>query len=137
MKDQCMTCLRCPDGHVTADGGEMRRCATAFYTKLYGKEQCDQECVQELLKDLPKLSGAEQNELDKEISLEELTIAVNQLTSGRSPGIDGLSIDFYKHFWSIIEHDVYEVLVSSFKENLLPTSCRRAVLTLIPKKEKT
>lgn len=74
----------------------MRRCAAVFYTELYGKEQCDEECVQELLEGLPKLTGIEQTELDKGRSLEELTIAVNLLTSGRSPGIDGLSIDFFK-----------------------------------------
>jgi len=134
VKNQRMTCLRCPDGHVTTDGGEMRRCAALFYTELYGKEQCDEECVQELLEGLPKLSGFEQTELDKELSLEELTIAVNQLTSGRSPGIDGLSIDFFKHFWGTIGSDVHEVLMSSFEQCLLPTSCRRAVLTLLPKK---
>ncbi len=105
-----------------------------FYTKLYDKEQCDERCVQDILEDLPQLCEVEQAELDKEISLEELTIAVNQLASGRAPGIDGLTIDFYKHFWAVIGPDLHEVLMRSYDDNVLPASCRRAVLTLLPKK---
>lgn len=59
---------------------------------------------------------------------------VNQLASGRAPGLDGLTIDFYKHFWKDIGSDLHEVLMSSYDENVLPASCRRAVLTLLPKK---
>ncbi len=34
---------------------------------------------------------------------------------GRSPGIDGLTAEFYKHFWGIIGEDFYEVVLESFK----------------------
>lgn len=133
VKDQRMTCLRCLDGHVTTDGVEMR-CAMYYYTKLYDKEQCVDQCVQDLLESLPQLCESEKVELDKEISLEELTTAVDQLASGHGPGLDGLTIDFYKHFWSVIGSDLHEVLMSSYDDNVLPASCRRAVLTLLPKK---
>ncbi len=55
---------------------------------------------------------------------------------GRSPGIDGLTAEFYKHIWVIIEKDFYEVVLEFFINKLLPISCRRAVLSLLPKKER-
>ncbi len=59
---------------------------------------------------------------------------MQQLSMGRSPGIDGLTAEFYKHFWGIIGEDFYEVVLESFKNEVLPISCRRAVLSLLPKK---
>ncbi len=72
--------------------------------------------------------------LDSSVSFEELTDAVKQMKLGRAPGIDGLSADFYKAFWKYIGKDLYEVIQECFKEKRLPTSCQRAVLSLLPKK---
>ncbi|KAF7643645.1 hypothetical protein LDENG_00235850, partial [Lucifuga dentata] len=54
--------------------------------------------------------------------MEELTTAVGQMASGRAPGLDGLTADFYKRFWEC------------FDGGSLPSSCWRAVLSLLPKK---
>ncbi len=40
--------------------------------------------------------------LDSDLTFEEVTNAVNQLSSGRVPGIDGIPAEFYKTFWGII-----------------------------------
>ncbi len=40
--------------------------------------------------------------LDTDLTFEEVTNAVNQLSSGRAPGIDGIPAEFYKAFWGII-----------------------------------
>lgn len=36
-------------------------------------------------------------------------------------------------FWNIIGHDYFEVIKKCIKEAVLPLSCQRAVLTLLPK----
>lgn len=68
------------------------------------------------------------------MSFQELTEAVQQQSSGKSPGLDGLTSEIYKAFWSLIGQDLYEVFLESFESNILPISCRRAVVTLLPKK---
>ncbi len=55
-----------------------------------------------------------------QITFQELTIAVGQLKPGRSPGIDGLTSEFYKHFWKSIGMDLYEVFCESYKDGILP-----------------
>lgn len=47
-----------------------------------------------LLEHLPQLGPDEKTSLDCELTLEELTIAVNQMALGQAPGIDNLSTDF-------------------------------------------
>ena len=73
-------------------------------------------------------------ELDAQISADELAAALQSLDSGKAPGIDGLPADFYKAFWPVIGQDLLLVLRDSFNKACLPLSCRRAVLTLLPKK---
>ncbi|KAL0153268.1 hypothetical protein M9458_051443, partial [Cirrhinus mrigala] len=48
--------------------------------------------------------------------------------------IDGLPVDFYKSFWSVLGEDLLAVLNESLAEGRLPLSYCRAVLTLLPKK---
>jgi len=83
---------------------------------------------------LPKVPDEVNDELQKPISTGELQIALQSMECGRAPGIDGLPIDFYKKFWSVIGDDLLAVLNESLADGLLPLSCRRAVITLLPKK---
>ncbi|KAL7875345.1 hypothetical protein AOLI_G00103080 [Acnodon oligacanthus] len=61
-----------------------------------------------LLQGLPRLDSASSTELDSHLTLQDLTAAVGQVKAGRSPCIDGLPSDFYKHFWACIGGDCYE-----------------------------
>lgn len=56
------------------------------------------------------------------------------MENGKSPGIDGLPIEFYKTFWPILREDLLVVFDESLINGILPLSCRRAVITLLPKK---
>lgn len=102
--------LRCPNGNLTANPVEMRKLAVDFFSLLYSAEKCDPDSAKDLLKDLPQLEQGKRKALDDIITYGELTEAVQQLSMGRSPGIDGLTAEFYKHFWGIIGEDFYEVV---------------------------
>ena len=97
-----MTCLKLPRGRVTTSPSEMRSCAMDYYTDLFRAEQCSLDCREELLEGLPQLTQKRKASLDRELTLEELNAAVNQLALGRAPGIDGLSADVLKGFWNIL-----------------------------------
>ena len=49
-------------------------------------------------------------------------------------GIDGLPVEFYKSFWSVVGRDLLEVFQDSLCKRQLPLSCMMAVITLLPKK---
>ncbi|KAL7853093.1 hypothetical protein SRHO_G00188780 [Serrasalmus rhombeus] len=54
--------------------------------------------------------------LDAELSLGELHEALQGMENGRAPGIDGLPVEFYKAFWSVLGQDVLEVVPVSVQE---------------------
>lgn len=87
-----------------------------------------------MLQDIPSLTSTQKELLEVDFKFEEVTAAVMDLSSGTAPGIDGLSSEFFKTFWTLIGADYYEVLKECMKKRILPVSCQRAVLTLLPKK---
>ncbi len=52
----------------------------------------------------------------------------------KAPGIDGLTVEFYKEYWDILGPDLLLVLNESLASGSLPFFCRSAVVTLLPKK---
>ncbi|KAK3510233.1 hypothetical protein QTP70_031055, partial [Hemibagrus guttatus] len=107
IQQKTMCHLRRPDRSITSDPAEMR---SDFYKQLYSAESCDAESAEDLLKELPQLHETQKEEIDRTINLQELTDAMSQLSTGRSPGIDGLPVDFYQHFWNVMGQDLHEVL---------------------------
>lgn len=99
--------LRWPDGVITFDPVEIRKLAVKFYMDLYDVETCDLECVSDLLTDLLKLTNEQKESLDGQITFQEITEAMRQLSNGRSPGIDGLPAEFYQTFWNVLRNDLY------------------------------
>ena len=126
--------LKRPNGDITTDTIEMRTMAMDFYRDLFSAKECVQASVGEIHKDLPKLTSDKMAQLDSDIKAEEVSAAVQELNSGRSPGIDGLPAEFYKCFWGLFKDDLCDVFKCCFQTGRLPVSCTRAVLSLLPKK---
>ncbi|GJU05842.1 hypothetical protein Tco_1122272 [Tanacetum coccineum] len=63
----------------------------------------------------PKTISEDQSQdLEREVSKQEIKTAVWGCGTDKSPGPDGFSFGFYQHFWPIIEHDVYMAVIHFF-----------------------
>ncbi|CAM2119791.1 unnamed protein product [Caretta caretta] len=56
------------------------------------------------------------------------------MPTNKSPGMDGLTVEFYRVFWDVLSPDLVTVWAKSLKSGVLHLSCRRAVLALLPNK---
>ncbi|KAL0160802.1 hypothetical protein M9458_044527, partial [Cirrhinus mrigala] len=127
--------LRSDSGELLTDPAEIRRRAVVFYENLYKNElRAGYEGESDFFNDLPQISEEANAEISGALSEAELYKALQGTESGKAPGIDGLPVDWYKAFWAELKEDLLEVLNESLAEGQLPLSCRRAVLTLLPKK---
>lgn len=129
-----MLCLRNDRGDLFYDPSEMSKCVVDFYSKLYDMDVTDLESKNELLNLIPELKSEHKEDLDCILSFQEVTKAVQELSTGKSPGLDGLPSEFFKYFWEVIGNDYYEMILYSIQTGCLPISCRRAILSLLPKK---
>ena len=58
------------------------------------------------------------------------------LKSDKTPGVDGLTIEFYRKFWKNLCPALIKMYYDSYNNSLLPLSTRRGVISLLPKKDK-
>lgn len=88
-----ITALRKNSSIITKDPKEILAEQESFYRKLYSKNT--QVCFK--LGDLPgpHLSPQQNEKLESEITMEELTFALNSMQDGKTPGCDGLVTEFY------------------------------------------
>ncbi|KAJ3593499.1 hypothetical protein NHX12_005833 [Muraenolepis orangiensis] len=74
------------------------------------------------------------SQLEGPLMIQELQTALQGMQGRQAPGIDGLSVEFYKAYWDVLSHDLLDVFNESLASGSMPVSCRRAVITLLPKK---
>ena len=86
--------------------------------------------------DRPSLSEEQKHLLNAPISKQEVLNAINGLQSGKAPGPDGLSSEFYKEFQDLLADPLLNMLNYSFERGVLPVSLREAYISLILKKGK-
>lgn len=106
-----------------------------FYDNLFKEKKIDLNVANDFI-DLIDKELVEEDKLwlDREINIEEIKTVVFSFANGKSPGIDGLSIEFYIKFWELIKKDFLEVINMIFKNGELTPSQRRGLVTIIHKK---
>ena len=57
------------------------------------------------------------------------------MKEGTSPGPDDFTVNFFHHFWEMIEMDVQKIVDKSRISGRIPTALNTSFLTLIPKSE--
>jgi len=81
-----------------------------------------------------KLTNDERDELEVDISEQELTQSINNANLSSSPGADGISNRFIKHFWQFFKTPLLKLCRHCYETNSLPVSFKSANIKLIPKK---
>ncbi|GJU11709.1 RNA-directed DNA polymerase, eukaryota, reverse transcriptase zinc-binding domain protein [Tanacetum coccineum] len=71
--------------------------------------------------------------MERRISKEEVKRAVWDCGVDKSPGPDGFSFSFYRHFWPVIKKDVFEAVDYFFMYGEIPNGCNSNFIALIPK----
>ncbi|KAL2076997.1 hypothetical protein ACEWY4_027414 [Coilia grayii] len=127
--------LRSETGILLTDHASIRNRAVHFYKELYKSEISQSQVDDTAFFDaLPQVSTEANAKLGRALTMEELESALQDMECGKAPGVDGLPVDFFKSFWPEMGKDLLAVLSDSLAKGRLPLSCRRAVLTLLPKK---
>ena len=105
-----------------------------FYNELYTRDNEKRFTLQN--NSGIRLSENDKTNLDAPVTLEEVTTAVKSLPSGKVPGADGLTAEFYQFFWSRIKVMYYAAINYAYEIGKLHLSARRGIISLIPKSNK-
>ena len=123
------------DGIVISEQQSIIHEQVRFYSDLYSSEQCLRTERNQLLDSLTKtLSEPDSQSCEGDISAKELHKALFDMESNKSPGLDGLTVEFYKEFWDVL-YDIFLRLTKEiYQSKAMCNSMKTGLITLIPKK---
>ena len=129
--------LTTEDGTETTDSKEILATIRNFYQNLYSSKQTNPgyDLLREL--DVEKLSENDQQMCEGGFTIEECYKALSNMNRNKSPGSDGLTVEFYLRFWEQMGPKLLQVFQSSSHSGILPQSLRQAVITVLHKQGKS
>ena len=135
----CITCLEDETGTKHHSDDAILNVARSFYEKLYQSNASTSDDIDTYFNSLNTenvLSDEDSLHCEGLVSLNECTIAVKKMKGNKSPGLDGISIEFYQLFWPLLGNLLVEVFNESHEDGKLPESQRKSVFSLIHKKDR-
>ena len=133
--DSWISAMRSDDGSFATEINAICDSWVEFYSSLFSAAVTDPSEQSDVLDSLSAFLSPAQSELcEGLLPVEEARVAMEGLASGKSPGSDGLHIEFYRTFWDVLGSDLVEVFNASYCSGFLPTSQRTALIILIFKK---
>ena len=126
------------DNNLLSDPNDILREAKSFYEKLYDRDiNISSEFFYNSINfDHVKLSEDEKDSCEGDLTLQDCTKSLLSMSNNKSPGSDGIPVEFYQLFWD----DIGELMVNSFNCSYINgfTSIDQgmACLNLIPKGKK-
>jgi hypothetical protein len=124
------------DGKETTNPNEISQMQKTFYKQLYSNRSTKK--ITEKQKYLDKIEVSSLNEEDSkkcdgELTAEELLKSIKSFKSGKSPGIDGLTAEFYQKFSGLIIRPLLDALNAGHSTGELSISQKQAVIKLLDK----
>ena len=108
-----------------------------FYEDLYTSNCTHNEHFQRYIDNInveKKLEADQADKCEGKITLEEATLALNEMKLNKSPGLDGLTVEFYKAFWNTIGPILVSALNESYNTKELSYTQKQSVFSLLFKK---
>ena len=129
--------LKRDDGTYTNTETDIIEEGFLFYKTLYTKENTDIKEIKTYLETSntsTMLDDREKESLEGKITHIECETALKNMKNNKSPGSDGLSVEFYKTFWPQIKNDLTDSLNLAYDNGSLSTTQKRSILSLLFKK---
>nr|GEU80086.1 transposon TX1 uncharacterized [Tanacetum cinerariifolium] len=80
-----------------------------------------------------RLSSDQIEDLDKNITMDEIRAVVWDCGENKSPGLDGYTFEFFRRYWNLIGLDFSSAIECFFKNGSFPRGCNSSFIALIPK----
>ena len=125
-------------GKLTTDPKQIMNKLEAFYSYLYDGGACVDTGSFFLsdLNEIPSLLEEKKNVREGKLGHGECYNALLTFQKKKSPGNDGLTVEFYLVFWPVFGSLLVESLNYAFEYGELSNSQKQVVITLVEKKGK-
>ena len=127
--------LKDKEGNVKSNTKEILHIATTFYNDLYKKEKVDEKIQKDLINKIDKkLTETQKINLEKEITMKELEEAAFDLPIDKTPGKNGLPVEFFTTYWESLK-DLYFKYINYVKHHEISEKQNTSITKIIHKKD--
>ena len=105
-----------------------------FYKELFTSEVVSNDHSFFLDHTGKQLPPDQRDSLEIDLSNEEVISAIKKMANNKSPGQDGITIEFYKTHWNLIGDDLCDVFRYGLEHGEIAYSQYLAIITLLYKK---
>ena len=138
-RQKTITKLQTDSGNIITNNKDILLAEKKYFENIYSSRNLPSLDLQQklpLLSELPKLTDDSKKNIEGLISLQECLDALKTLKNNKTPGTDGIPVEFYKFFFRDIGSVLVRCFNHSFQEEIMSPDQRRAIINLIPKKDK-
>ena len=105
-----------------------------YYAQNFGPIQVDNHAIQMLKQHIPPADHQKyRTHLEQPITSEEVYQAIRVGTKRKTPGIDGICLEFYATHWKMIQTEMTQLMNNMFMNKSLTEKQNRGILISIPK----
>ena len=108
-----------------------------FYSTLYARRQISQDTLNRQLwafEGFPsKLTPQMTTALQRPITLAELSAALTAMANGKSPGPDGVTVEFFKCLWPTMGPEYHNMILQAVAGSSLPNGGTEGLIILFSK----
>ena len=127
------------DGQITekTETKDILQAINQFFTKMYTSNPTDENLQNDFFQHInAKLDEQAKHNLELPITQDELHSTSKNTDTNKSPGIDGLPIEFFQTFWQEVKTELEQIsnLIYIQQQNL-NTSQRTGIITLTHKRD--
>ena len=102
-------------GAVVSSQKEIEQAHVDFYSSLFSQELIDLNLQDDLLSSLSRQLSPHQASLCEGAgTVDEITFAVKNMDMNKSPGPDGLTVEFYRKFWDLLSLHLVRIYNACF-----------------------
>ena len=132
----CLRKVLKSDGTIAVNPKSIISELESFYSNLYKESNRLSSSFLDDLKEFPTLNEDLRNICEGKIEYNECFNVLQTFQKNKTPGNDGLTIEFYVAFWSLIERPLVDCINYSYEFGELSNSQKQAIINLIEKKGK-
>lgn len=92
------------------------------------------QSIVDLTRHIPRLVSREDYfNLNRPVTEEEVSEVRKEMQNGKALGSDCFNVDFFKAYWSIVKHDILNVVEDSGRNKTILKALNTSFISLIPK----
>jgi exonuclease III len=104
-----------------------------FYKNIYSSKTLNTSNINFFKENMQKLNDENSTKCEGKITEDECRLAINEMKNNKSPGSDGLTVEFYKQFWPELKDYYVNSINYSFEKGELTELQKQGIITLLPK----